>query len=169
MESKARGVGGHKERVSGQARGVCPKGGCIDGQVEEHAGCWERVFAGLESVTRAVEGWSLDEDYLDFTGCARLQGMEGWAAMEEGRPGRVVELAERLGIHQQFQPGERLARGDDLPRLGLGAQTSREVGHGTDGGVIPTALGTEGGVTRGDADTGATRRSVAFGYLVRRR
>ncbi len=129
---EARAMGVYTTMPIAQARRLCPKGVFIEGHFEAYARFSKRMFEVFESFTPAVEGSSLDEAYLDFTGCERLHGIEGWSAMEEGRPGRVVELAERLR--------DEVRRRSEL-RVSIGAATSKLVAK------VATDFGKPNGIT----------------------
>lgn len=129
---EARAMGVYTTMPIAQARRLCPRGVFIEGHFEAYARFSKRMFEVFESFTPAVEGSSLDEAYLDFTGCERLHGIEGWGPMEEGRPGRVVALAERLR--------DEVRRRSEL-RISIGAATSKLVAK------VATDFGKPNGIT----------------------
>ncbi len=129
---EARAMGVYTTMPIAQARRLCPKGVFVEAHFEAYARFSKRMFEVFESFTPAVEGSSLDEAYLDFTGCERLHGIEGWGRMEEGRPGRVVALAERLR--------DEVRRRAEL-RISIGAATSKLVAK------VATDFGKPNGIT----------------------
>ncbi|MEK7867386.1 MAG: DNA polymerase IV, partial [Planctomycetota bacterium] len=129
---EARAMGVYTTMPIAQARRLCPKGVFVEAHFEAYGRFSKRMFEVFESFTPQVEGGSLDEAYLDFTGCERLHAIEGWGAMEEGRPGRVVELAGRLR--------DEVRRRAEL-RISIGAATSKLVAK------VATDFGKPNGVT----------------------
>lgn len=129
---EARAMGVYTTMPIAQARRLCPNGTFLEGHFEAYERFSKRMFEVFESFTPAVEGSSLDEAYLDFTGCERLHGLEGWGRMEEGRPGCVMALAERLRDEVRRRSGLRIS---------IGAATSKLVAK------VATDFGKPNGIT----------------------
>lgn len=129
---EARAMGVYTTMPIAQARRLCPNGVFVESHFEAYERFSKRMFEVFESFTPAVERTSLDEAYLDFMGCERLHGIEGWARMEEGRPGCVVALAERLR--------DEVRRRAEL-RISIGAATSKLVAK------VATDFGKPNGIT----------------------
>jgi DNA polymerase-4 len=56
----------------GQAKRLCPGLVIIEPHFESYSDFSQRIFAALEKVAPVIEQVSIDEAYLDFTGCERL-------------------------------------------------------------------------------------------------
>ncbi len=129
---EARAMGVYTTMPIAQARRLCPNGVFLPGDHAEYARFSERMFEVFESFTPAIEGTSVDEAYLDFTGCERLHGIRGWAPMEEGTPGGVSLLAEKLRNQVKARTGLRVS---------IGVASSKLVAK------VATDFGKPGGIT----------------------
>jgi DNA polymerase-4 len=71
---EARRFGVRSAMPTGQARGLCPEGVFLPGDMPRYVRESKRIFEIFHSFTPLVEGLSLDEAFLDVTGSERLQG-----------------------------------------------------------------------------------------------
>jgi len=71
---EARRFGGHSAMPIARARRRCPNGGYLPVRMARYAEVSARVFAVYERFTPLVEPLSIDEAFLDVTGCGRLSG-----------------------------------------------------------------------------------------------
>lgn len=69
---KARGYGVHSAMPLSEAKRLCPKAIFLRGSLRVYAEFSERIMNILRSYTPAMEPVSVDEAYLDITGCLRL-------------------------------------------------------------------------------------------------
>ena len=70
----ARKFGIHSSMPMAQARRLCPQAVFLRGSHRKYAEFSEKIFDLLEKYSPAVEPMSLDEAYMDLTGCQKLQG-----------------------------------------------------------------------------------------------
>ena len=95
----ARKFGVHSAMSAIRARQLCPDGVFLPGRMERYAEISAQVFALFEEVTPLVEPLSIDEAFLDVTGCRRLFGSPeriGRAIKE--RIAREVGLVASVGV-----------------------------------------------------------------------
>ncbi len=71
---EARRFGVHSAMPAFQARRLCPQGIFVPPRRERYAEVSARIMATLETVSPRVEPVSIDEAYMDITGCGRLFG-----------------------------------------------------------------------------------------------
>jgi DNA polymerase-4 len=71
---EARRFGVHSAQPTALARRLCPQGVFVPGDMAKYARESRRIFEIFERFTPRVEGLSLDEAFLDVTGCERLFG-----------------------------------------------------------------------------------------------
>lgn len=90
---EARRFGIHSAMPMAWARKLCPQGVFLSGDFEKYSRASAMVFRILERYTPDVEEASVDEAYLDVTGCERLFGPP--LAMAA----RIrAEISDRLGL-----------------------------------------------------------------------
>ena len=70
----ARKFGIHSAMPMARARRLCPQAVFLRGSHRKYAEFSEKIFDLLEKYSPAVEPMSLDEAYMDLTGCQKLQG-----------------------------------------------------------------------------------------------
>ncbi len=90
---EARRFGVHSAMPSAVARRLCPSAIILDGRYHRYSEESAKLHAILESVTPLVEGISLDEAFLDVTGCPGLRG-DGRTLAEQLR----AQVTEDLGL-----------------------------------------------------------------------
>jgi DNA polymerase-4 len=88
---EARAYGVHSAMPSSQARRLCPQGVFLPVRMHRYREVSNRVFHILREYTPLVEPLSLDESFLDVTGCEKLFGTALRIAMEIRR--RIREAA----------------------------------------------------------------------------
>jgi DNA polymerase-4 len=71
---EARAFGVRAAMPTGEALRLCPQGVLIPGEMRRYQRESRRIFAIFGRFTPLVEGLSLDEAFLDLTGCERLLG-----------------------------------------------------------------------------------------------
>src|SRR5262245_61852030 len=96
---EARGYGVRAGMPLRRAAALCPKAVFLDGDHADYAAASAEVFAILRQVSPRVEPMSLDEAFLDLTGCDRLHlrvaGVDGGSSRR--RPARTwLDAAEDL-------------------------------------------------------------------------
>jgi DNA polymerase IV len=91
---EARKFGVHSAQPIRTARKLCPHAIFLRGHHEKYREYSERIYHIFEEFTPVVEGVSIDEAYLDLTGCERLHGSSLRAA---DRLIRAVK--ERTGLN----------------------------------------------------------------------
>jgi DNA polymerase-4 len=79
---EARAYGVHSAMPSSQARRLCPQGVFLPVRMHRYREVSDQVFHILREYTPLVEPLSLDESFLDVTGCERLFGTALRIAME---------------------------------------------------------------------------------------
>ncbi len=96
---EARKYGIHSAMPLARARRLCPKAIFLRGSLHRYSEFSERVFAVLDRYSPLVEPVSVDEAYLDHTGCERLFGSAPEAAQRiRDEIKRVVGLNASIGI-----------------------------------------------------------------------
>ena len=90
---EARKFGVHSAMSAVRARQLCPDGVFLPGRMDRYAEISGRIFALFEEVTPLVEPLSIDEAFLDVTGCRRLFG-------SPSRIGRALKerIAKEVGL-----------------------------------------------------------------------
>jgi DNA polymerase-4 len=88
---EARRYGVHSAMPAARARQLCPDGVFIRGRMERYVEISSRVFAILRDYTPLVQPLSIDEAFLDVTGCRRLFG-------PPERLGRAIKERIRLDV-----------------------------------------------------------------------
>jgi len=71
---EARAYGVHSAMPTGQAYRLCPQGVFLKPRMERYLEVSRQIFAVFHDYTPLVEGLSVDEAFLDVTGCRRLFG-----------------------------------------------------------------------------------------------
>ncbi len=71
---EARRFGVHSAQSAARARQLCPQGVFLRPRMARYAEVSEQVFAVLAAFTPLIEPLSIDEAFLDVTGCQRLFG-----------------------------------------------------------------------------------------------
>ncbi len=77
---EARKFGIHSAMPIGRAKRLCPHAIFLRGAHKRYSEFSARIFEILRRMSPLVEGMSLDEAYIDFTGCERLHGPAPQAA-----------------------------------------------------------------------------------------
>jgi DNA polymerase-4 len=104
---EARAYGVHSAMPSSQARRLCPQGVFLPVRMHRYREVSDQVFHILREYTPLVEPLSLDESFLDVTGCERLFGTALRIAMEVKR--RIRE-ATGLTASAGLAPNKFLAK-----------------------------------------------------------
>jgi DNA polymerase-4 len=104
---EARAYGVHSAMPSSQARRLCPQGVFLPVRMHRYREVSNRVFHILREYTPLVEPLSLDESFLDVTGCEKLFGTALRIAMEIRR--RIRE-ATGLTASAGLAPNKFLAK-----------------------------------------------------------
>ncbi|MCE5259530.1 MAG: DNA polymerase IV [Chloroflexi bacterium] len=95
----ARAYGVHSAMPMGQAIRLCPQGIIVHGHYRMYGHYSEQVMDILKQVTPLVEQVSIDEAFLDVTGCEKLWGpIEHIAHMIQERVNSEVNLPVSLGV-----------------------------------------------------------------------
>lgn len=87
---EARRCGVRSAMPSGEARRLCPQGVFVSGDMRRYVRESRRIFEVFGRFSPRVEGLSLDEAFLDLTGCERLLG-----------PARDVGAALRRAVREE--------------------------------------------------------------------
>ncbi len=104
---EARRFGVRSAMPAAEARGLCPDGVFLRGDMRRYARESERIFEIFGRFTPLVEGLSLDEAFLDLTGTARLHGPPA----EAGARLRALVRAERgLAVSVGIAPVKMVAK-----------------------------------------------------------
>ena len=96
---EARAFGVHSAMPAGQARRLCPEGVFLPGRMERYLEVSRQIFTVFRDFTPLVEGLSVDEAFMDVTGCQRLFGPAqsiGWAIKNRIR--EEVGLTASVGL-----------------------------------------------------------------------
>jgi DNA polymerase-4 len=96
---EARVFGVHSAMPMGRAIRLCPKAVVVPGRMEVYQQVSEQIMAVLDEFSPTVEPLSLDEAFLDMTGCERLFGTP--PAIAKAIKRRVLErtrLTSSIGI-----------------------------------------------------------------------
>jgi len=96
---EARAFGVHSAMPAGQARRLCPEGVFMPGRMERYLEVSRQIFTVFRDFTPLVEGLSVDEAFMDVTGCQRLFGPAqsiGWAIKNRIR--EEVGLTASVGL-----------------------------------------------------------------------
>lgn len=120
---EARRFGVHSAMPAGQARRLCPDGVFLQPRMARYVEISAQVFAIFERHTPLVEPLSIDEAFLDVTGCARLFG-------PPVAVGRAIKAAIRDELHLAASVG--VAPNKFLAKLASGLEKP-------DGFVVMTA------------------------------
>jgi DNA polymerase-4 len=104
---EARAYGVHSAMPSSQARRLCPQGVFLPVRMHRYREVSDQVFHILREYTPLVEPLSLDESFLDVTGCEKLFGTALRIAMEVKR--RIRE-ATGLTASAGLAPNKFLAK-----------------------------------------------------------
>ena len=114
---EARRFGVHSAMPAGQALRLCPDGVFLRPRMARYVEISEQVFAIFHRYTPLVEPLSIDEAFLDVTGCARLFG-----------PPATVGRAIKAAIRDDLRPRRVRGRGaQQVP--GQAGQRPREAGR----------------------------------------
>ncbi|MEZ4386847.1 MAG: DNA polymerase IV [Candidatus Krumholzibacteriia bacterium] len=96
---EARRFGVHSAMPAGQAHRLCPQGVFLPPRMERYVEISRRIFAIFAEYTPLVEGLSVDEAFLDVTGCRRLFGpAEQIGRTLKARIAREVGLTASVGV-----------------------------------------------------------------------
>ncbi|MTI61684.1 MAG: DNA polymerase IV [Firmicutes bacterium] len=90
---EARRYGVHSAMSIVEARKLCPDGIFLPGRRQRYVELSERVFAIFAKYTPLIEKLSIDEAFLDLTGCHRLFG----SSVQIGKAIRQ-EIKEKIGL-----------------------------------------------------------------------
>jgi DNA polymerase-4 len=126
---EARRYGVRSAMPTSQAKRLCPEGVFVSANHEAYREYSRRVFSVLKRFTPLVEQTSVDEAYLDITGCERLLGGPVTAARkvkeavlaETGLTCSVGvapnRLLAKMGSEMRKPDGLTLIRAEDVPGL----------------------------------------------------
>ena len=104
---EARAFGVHSAMPTATAKRLCPKGIFLPVRMERYKEMSERLFAIFRRFTPLVEPLSIDEAFLDVTGCERLFG----SAEEVARRIQAAVRAETgLSVSAGVAPNKFLAK-----------------------------------------------------------
>ena len=96
---EARAYGVHSAMPSSQARRLCPQGVFLPVRMHRYQEVSDRIFQVLREFTPLVEPLSLDESFLDVTGCEKLFGTALQIAKEiKNRIRQATGLTASAGI-----------------------------------------------------------------------
>lgn len=96
---EARRFGVHSAMSAARARRLCPDGVFLRGRMERYAEVSRGIFAIFRDITPLVEKLSIDEAFLDVTGCRRLFGPPERIGREvKRRIGREIGLVASVGV-----------------------------------------------------------------------
>ncbi len=104
---EARVYGVHSAMPSSQARRLCPQGVFLPVRMHRYREVSDQVFQILREYTPLVEPLSLDESFLDVTGCEKLFGTALRIAMEVKRR---IRKATGLTASAGIAPNKFLAK-----------------------------------------------------------
>ena len=101
---EARRYGVRSAMSAARARRLCPDGVFLRGRMDRYAEVSRQVFACFAAITPLVEPLSIDEAFLDVTGCRRLFGpAEGIGRDLKERIRAEVGLTASVGVaHNKF-------------------------------------------------------------------
>lgn len=88
---EARRFGVHSAMPSVTARRLCPEAVFVEGRYQRYVEESEKLHSILDEVSPLVEGISLDEAFVDVSGCERLAG-----------DGRTIAMAVRERVHGEL-------------------------------------------------------------------
>lgn len=96
---EARKFGVHSAMPMFKAKKLCPQGIVVPGRMERYSEISKKVFSLLETLTPLVEPVSIDEAYVDLTGCERILGTPQEIALNiKQRIKEAVDLSCSIGI-----------------------------------------------------------------------
>lgn len=96
---EARKFGVHSAMPMFKAKKLCPQGIVVSGRMERYREVSKKIFSLLETLTPLVEPVSIDEAYVDLTGCKRILGTEQEIALGiKQRIREAVDLSCSIGI-----------------------------------------------------------------------
>ncbi|MBU8871975.1 MAG: DNA polymerase IV [Gemmatimonadales bacterium] len=96
---EARKFGVHSAMSAVRARQLCPEGVFLPGRMDRYAEVSGQVFAIFKEITPLVEPLSIDEAFLDVTGCRRLFGSPaGIGRLIKRRIAQEVGLVASVGV-----------------------------------------------------------------------
>ncbi len=96
---EARKFGVHSAMPSVRAKRLCPDAIFVKGRMEVYQSVSRKVFNIFRQFTPQIEGLSLDEAFLDVSGCLRLYGSaEHIAASVRKRIREELQLAASVGV-----------------------------------------------------------------------
>ena len=96
---EARKFGVHSAMPMFKAKKLCPQGIVIPGRMERYSEISKKVFSLLETLAPLVEPVSIDEAYIDITGCDRILGtLQEIALNIKQRIKETVDLSCSIGI-----------------------------------------------------------------------
>lgn len=96
---EARRFGVHSAMPMFKAKKLCPQGIVVPGRMERYGEISKKIFSLLETLTPLVEPVSIDEAYVDLTGCERILGTEQEIALGIKQKIREeVDLSCSIGI-----------------------------------------------------------------------
>ena len=91
---EARKFGVHSAMPIRQAKQLCPHAVFLRGHHEKYGDYSQRLYKIFSEFTPVVQMMSIDEAYLDLTGCERLHGSAFWAAAK-----LIRTVKERTGLN----------------------------------------------------------------------
>ena len=116
---EARPFGCHSAMPMATAIRLCPQAIVLPVRFERYRQLSDQVFAILERFSPLVEPLSIDEAFLDVTGCERLLGPAAEIAAEIKRPVRARDAADRQRRRGAEQvPGQARQRPEEARRPG---------------------------------------------------
>lgn len=101
---EARAFGVHSAMSAARAVRLCPDGVFLRGRMDRYAEISRRIFAVFADHTPLVEPLSIDEAFLDVTGCRRLFGpAQDIGRLIKDRIAREIGLTASVGVaHNKF-------------------------------------------------------------------